>query len=83
MSSGRPCSAATVWAWHTQVMNSIRHVVLAFAEDAVPRGTVLRVQLRISVEAIVTAALTALAVALAVGYQVLRFRHLGDHRDRL
>lgn len=64
-------------------MNSLRHVVTAFAEDAAPRGTVLRAQLRVTVETLVTAATTALAVALTVGYQLLRLRRVGDRSDRL
>ena len=73
----------TTWSWHTRDMRTIRHLAILFAEDAAPRGTVLRAQLRISVETLLTAATAALAVALAVGYQVLRLRHWGDDPDRL
>lgn len=63
-------------------MGPIRHLIIALAEDAAPRGTVLRAQFRVSVETLMTVAITALAVALAVGYQVLRLPFLGGRSDR-
>lgn len=63
-------------------MRAIRHLAIVFAEDAIPRGTILRARLRISIDTLLTAGTAALAVALAIGYQVLRLRHLGDRSAR-
>lgn len=48
--------------------------MIGLAQDALPRGEVIRVQLRVSVDTLIALATAALAVGLAVGFQLLRIR---------
>ena len=55
------------------LMGPIMRAVVSTAFEAIPRGKVLRLQVRMTLEEIVTFGLAAFAVASSVGFQVARW----------
>jgi hypothetical protein len=62
-------------------MDVIRRELRSAWSATVPRGRIMRLELRASVDTLVALAVTLGAAAMAVGYQVFRLRAAGSSAD--